>query len=284
MLAASGCDDERKSLTGRNAATLDGESIFFTALVSTSIYRFFNDTAQISLEHIESGSQFPPFQDFPSCAPGSGFARMSLTDDPLERRWRFDNFTIDCGSFISLTLNSNPDSLTETGGMYVRFEDTEELRYTIRLPMGRRNPLGQEFPTDPDGVTFTLPSQFGGGINLQMTTPNGALLYTLDSGLRHAGFVHASGTARFEDRSGGVLFVEELALEYAYDEEQIAHFAPWPAGDYEIAAFIGLGFFGSVSSFPIALAFDGAGGLEFPLEERQCHGNLGTLQNDCVGF
>jgi hypothetical protein len=146
---------------------------------------------------------------------------------------------------------------------------------------------------DPEGMIYALPSDFGGAI-LDVTTPghtsnplvdpygvNGVL----DCVLGTAGFVHETGTVRIEERIQSILLIEEMEIEYAYDESISPPFSPWPTGRYEIASFSVQGFFGGgVVSAPVDVTFDGFGGAVFPLGDRTCQVNLRDGTNPCEGL
>jgi hypothetical protein len=281
-LAAPGCEDDRELTTGPTVGFLGGDGLFGTAVVTTSILRYQNDAALRILEILENNLSTPIFET--GCA-GSG-QRVITRDSQNPNRFRIQHgtsagsYTIDCNVDLRLTLN---------GDMYIEWLETSPgLHFTIEMPFNH-------LTGNPEGMIYALPADFGSAI-LDVTTPghtanpildpygsNGVLDCALDAGgLRHEGFVHETGTIRIEERVQTLLLVEELEIEYAFDESLSSPFSPWPTGRYEIASLSSLGFFaGAVVSAPVDVTFDGFGGAVFPLGDRICEVNLRDGTNPC---
>jgi hypothetical protein len=311
---SGGCKEERESMTGLQSQVVNGDDLFFSALISTLVYRFQNEVAEIALKQIEAGQTSTV--DIASCVGGGRMIGRPV--GPQEWHFVFDNFGIYCGSLVPLLVNSDQ---CETGGMFIRFEQVSPgLEYTVSMPLvteilGEDAQGRQITRVVTNGVVYTLPSEISGAI-LAVTTPgrvlrdaNGRLIEevvnpdsdcelryarTVDdfitcelepgAGLRTGGIVHQTGTLRIEDRTQPLLIVQELQLEYTYDDQELIRFGPWPGGSYEIALFASLGLVGSVSSLPVDVTFDGAGGASFEHAGLQCDVNLLTGENPCSGL
>jgi hypothetical protein len=166
--------------------------------------------------------------------------------------------------------------------IFTLVETSPSLIFEVDMPFN-------QVTGEPEGVTVILPAD-AGGITLQVTTPRLPLEFRLSgprsADSRHEGFVHVDGTLRFEDRASALLFVEELRLEYAFNDDVTPKFAPWPAGSYEIASNGASGIPGGPPSpgFPVEVFFDGFGGAVFQVRDTQCEVNLATGVNPCEGL
>jgi hypothetical protein len=275
-LFGPGCEDERESSIGPTPGFLDGEGLFGTALVTAAILRYQNETAMRALEVLENNLSTPIFET--GCA-GNG-QRVITRDVQNSSRFRIQHGTasgsylIECNSDLRLSLN---------GDMYIEFLETSPgLHYTVQLPFNH-------LTGDPEGMVYALPSEAGSAI-LDVTTPGHTMNAALDPyGVN--GFldcvlvddsVEQTGTMRIEERIQSIFLVEELEMEYSFDEALSPPFSVWPGGRYEIASFASVGpFGGGVSSSPVDVTFDGLGGASFPLGDRTCDVNLPTGSNPC---
>ena len=263
VLLATGCKDAREASLGPAIVGLGGGDIFGITSVTMAISRHHNVMAARALELIETGTTLPVAQ--PDCR-GTGTVTIGLQGgDPNHRRFEFSNYWIDCGEPIDLLAN---------GEMLIEFHETDPgLSYTITLP----------FAIDgvtivPLGVAYTLPAE-AGGLDLEVT---GVLECELhEAALRHEGGVHQTGTLRFEDRTALITAVQEIDVEYEFDDALQPPFANWPSGRVELAVFQVSAFSGGVPSIPVHITLDGFGGASFELDNVQCDTNLATGENPC---
>ena len=270
-----GCKDDRGDPAGPEQGILDGEVLFASSVVSSQILRVMNRFVETALDLYESGSTTPAVF-VPGCS-GTGRAVVSNNNDSDPTTWSvtFDNYASDCAT---LQLDWLTDPNVDARMLITFLETSPGLVYEILLPM-----VG----SSPRGFTVQLPADEG-GFALTATTPLGPLLYQLDGtrgGLRHEGNVHVEGTLRLEDRAQPLILVEDLRLEYAFDDDLVPKLADWPGGSYEVGAFQGgsggIGFGGSTPSFPVDVFFDGLGGVAFPLGSRTCVGDMAANRNPC---
>jgi hypothetical protein len=267
LLASSSCKDAREASTGPEITGLDGGDIFGITFVTATIYRHQNEMAARVLELIEAGNTLPVSQ--PGCR-GTGNLEIRLQgNDPNERRLVFTNYWIECGGEVEILVN---------GEMLIEFFETSPgLRYTITNPFA----IDADFVLVPLGPTYTLDAN-AGGLNLDVT---GQLECELDAtARRHAGGVHQTGTMRLEDRGAFTTVVQEVDIEFEFDEELQPPFSNWPAGSIELASFTVQPFSGGLPSIPIHVTFDGFGGMAFRLDGRDCNANLATGDNPCEGL
>lgn len=270
-LILGGCEDDRESTAGPSGF-LDGDALFGSALLTASILRYQNDMAARVRDIIRNDLPTPIFEV--GCS-GDG-QRVITRDSQNPNRLTFQHtaFVIDCGTALRLTLN---------GRMIIEFQEASPgMRYTVSMPF---NLLTGE----TEGMIFQTPSDFAGGAILDVTTPgvtfdpvndpygSGGLVDCVLVG----GTVQQLGTVRIEERVQGILLVLEIETAYAYDENVTPQFAPWPGGRLEIASLISGGFFGSLTSLPVEIRFDGFGGADFEASGRACQTNMATGTNPC---
>lgn len=268
-LPLGGCEDDRGNPLGPDPGPLDGDGLFGTAVVSAALYRMHDHFAEVTLDLLRSGSSLPVIEN---ACQGNGTATITDAGDALPNTFAltFRNYVTECTRGIPMTFNTD---ITVGASMLIVFLETSPgLAYDIIHPYDVSTNM-------PAGASVQLPQDQGGFI-LQMSTPFGALHHELDVPLGQAGSVHVTGTLRLEDRSQPLLVVEELALEFAFDEDNATTFSDWPAGSYEIAAFRGGGFFGGgTPGFPVDVFFDGFGGAAFDFADRSCVTNLTDLEH-----
>jgi hypothetical protein len=276
VVLACGCEDDRESPLGPSSGFLDGDGLFGSALVSTSILRYQNEAALRILEILENNLSTPIFET--GCAGGG--QRVITRDSQNPNRFRIQHgttagsYVIECGVELRLSLN---------GDLWIEWLETSPGRhFTVQMPFNH-------LTGTPEGMIYALPSEAGGAI-LDVTTPGHTTNPLLDpygvngfvDCVLQAGSVHETGTVRIEERIQSILIVEELDVEYAFDENLSPPFSPWPAGSYEIASISSTGFFGgAVISTPVDVTFDGFGGAVFPLGDRTCEVNLRDGTNPC---
>jgi hypothetical protein len=283
VVSSLGCEDDRGNPLGPDPGPLDADVLFGSSLVSAEVFRMINFFAVRALDLYEGGGSLPVTE--PACLPGAGTARITDLGDanPATFGVTFTNYVVACEA-MPLTVNSDA---AVGGRMAITLVETSPgLVFEVSLPILP----APRFPGDvyfvPAGFTIQLPAEQGSLI-LAVTTPDGPLRFALDgprAGLRHEGFVHVEGTVRLEDRLQPLVIVEELALEYAYDDDLLTKLADWPSGSYEIAGFgggSGGGFGGATPGYPVEVFFDGLGGVAFPVDERTCFGNMVTGENPC---
>jgi len=270
-LLLGGCKDDRESTSGPSAF-LDGDALFGSALLTSSILRYQNDMAAKVRDIVRNGTGTPIFET--GCA-GAG-QRIITRDNQNPNRLilQHSNVVIDCGTGLTLTLN---------GRMIIEFEEaTPGMRYTVSMPFNLQTGA-------TEGMIYQAPSDFAGGAILNVTTP-GVTFNPVADPYGSGGFldceltggtVQQIGTLRIEERVQAILLVEELDVSYAYDENVIPPFAPWPGGRLEIAALASQGFFGSVTSLPVEVRFDGFGGADFETSGRTCQADMSTGTNPC---
>lgn len=271
LLLLTGCEDDRGNPLGPNPGPLDGDGLFGTALVSAGIFRMHDHFAEKTLDILGSGSSLPVIE---AACQGNGTATITDGGDALPNTFAvtFRNYVMECSSGILLTFNT--DVAVGASMLIVFLETSPGLAYDIIHPY---DPVTNM----PVGASVQLP-QAAGGFILQMSTPFGELHHELDVPRGQAGTMHVSGTLRLEDRAQPLVVVEELALEFAFDEDHDPKFADWPAGSYEIAAFQGgggFGFGGGTPGFPVDVFFDGFGGAAFEFADHNCVTDLTDLEN-----
>ncbi|MCA9752736.1 MAG: hypothetical protein KC591_11135, partial [Gemmatimonadetes bacterium] len=178
-------------------------------------------------------------------------------------------FQIDCGTPLPLVVSTNTE--VEAALFVTLVETSPGLQYTISMPF--------DFATGtPTGLTVQLPSDIG--IDLEVTTPTGVLTCTLDGDRAGGpGIVRQRGTVRFEE-AGNVTFVQEVALDYGFDDAASPRFEPYPSGTYEIGSFGGFGF-DRGPGIPVDVSFDGEGGLTYSFEGMSCTADMPTFSNPC---
>lgn len=276
--AMVGCEDDRGDPTAPDPGVLDADSLYGSAQVSATFLQVMNAFAERVLDVHESQTTLPV--QFPGCTgPGRAVISSNLDADPNTYRVTFGNsagteqFVVFCDG-LNLRLTQKM--------IFTLLETSPSLVYEVEMPFN-------ELTGVPEGVTLILPAN-AGGVTLQITTPRAPLEFRLEgprsADARHAGFVHVSGTLRFEDRASALIFVEELRLEYAFNDDVIPKFAPWPAGSYEIASNGASGIPGGppVPGFPLEVFFDGFGGALFEIDGTVCETNLATGVNPCEGL
>lgn len=273
LVPLAACKDDRGDPVGPDRGPLTPETLYGSALVSVEIFRMINHFAERTLEIYENAIPLPVFEN--SCL-GEGRATITNNNDTIATTFgvTFSAYVIDCAAF-PLTISTDS---TVAARMTIHFRETSPgLVYEVSLPL-----VG----SDPRGINVQLPTDAGGFI-LETTTEHGPLRYEL-SGTRDDGTIHVSGYLRLEDRSQGLLLVEDLALEYGYADTLFPKYDWFPGGSYEIAGigggFGGFGFGGAVPGFPTDVFFDGLGGAAFPAEDRTCIVNLATGENPCEGL
>lgn len=270
--ALSGCKDGRGDPVAPDTGSLDGDSLFGSALISALIFSTQNAVVEQVLAIHDSGAALPQFLD--SCAGGGRALISDLADaDPNTYAIDFsagsgEGFLVGCfGGGVRLSFQRN---------MFLRFLETSPgLVYEIAMPFDLTT-------GEPQGVTVQLPGEFG-SIILSVTAPYGPVLYELDGTRATDGTLLMTGTVRLEDRSGGLTLIEELQLTWGYDEAVSPTHSAWPGGSYEIAANGQSGVPGTPGApgFPVDVTFDGNGGCTFDHDGRHCVVNLATGENPC---
>lgn len=273
LIPAGGCDDDRESAAAGTTGFLDGDGIFGTAVVASTLLRYQNELAEKVLEIVENNLP-TPITEAGCEGPGTRtFVRDVLNPSRVVVRHEL-SYQYQCLDPVRVGIN---------GEYAVEIVAASPLHFRIHVPF---NQLTGE---TEDLVNYQLPQDFGGAI-LDVSTPgqtvnplvdpfgDGAFL---DCTVESDGRLHVTGTLRFEERQQGILVVQELGVSYGYDSSVSPAFSNWPGGSYEIAALNSGGFTGPSSSAPVDVSFDGFGGVTFSYLGRSCDSNMATGENPC---
>ncbi len=270
-----GCEDDRGDPAGPDLGGIDADDVFGISRVSASVLQVINEFAARVIEARDTGATLPI--QVPGCV-GDGRAVIGANADTDPNTFSVTFGTSDgaeqyaafCDGLLLRFTQRMVITLTGTGS---------NLRYEVSMPFN-------DFTGETDGISVLLP-QDAGGLTLQVSTPGGPLDCVLDAARsadpRHAGFVHMGGTLRLEDRITPIVVIQELRIEYAYDEDSDPPFALWPAGSLEMATNGQPGIPGgpSVPGFPLEIRFDGFGGATFEINDTVCETNMATGSNPC---
>jgi hypothetical protein len=286
---SGGCKDQRGEVAGPNYGFLDPDSVFFTAMVSLSLYNYTNLVADEVFEIIlAGGTNQPIFTE--SCTSGGGERIIVQDDSTFTVTHLSPGFVIfaspfffeTCGGFLRVTVNRE---MTITFHTIPDTSDAlpDSLRYTITLP---------DDGTATPGVGYTLPPQFGGTVLATTGRIHCELVDIVHDGAGRivSGFLSQTGTMRLENRADFFLLVEELDLLYEWpwpvlrndcsDDAPPLEFAPFPHGLYEIAGFT-TGFTGPLTGFPLEVEFDGCSTGEFTANGQTCTVDLVNCTSPC---
>ena len=242
------CEDERGTVNDPDQPPVgpDSEFIYATTLFTTSVFRVQNSVIDFLRGSVLTRADLPAqFSGF-----GGFVTAVEIAPDLFEVT--FTNFNDPALAPLFDTVN---------GTMIVFMEETTPgLKYTINPGEDALLQLGPGLHS----LVYQLPSDFGDGAAV---TVSGTLHGELDQGsLRHAGFVHQTGTLRMEEPTQRFLFILRLGIEYDFDADILPSFAEWPVGPYEI------GLFGEGSPLaPFLVSFNGNGGASFPYRGHTCN-------------
>lgn len=280
LAVSGGCKDQRGEPPGPDPGIMTGGLTFFTSFVTLSVHNYHLQVVQEVLDIVLNGTPTPIFT--PSCVEGGiRIIRPTSPGDPtrytIEHPTPPDDlpFVIFPNPFADFCSGFFRYSVTKD--MIVSVDPAslpDSLRFTIELPDdGSPNP----------GVVYQLPADFDGIILSVNGTVHGELVdieYAPGTGEITRGFVHLTGTLRFEDRTGPLLLVQELDLRYLW--EPPLPFAPFPEGSYEIAGFTFTSFTGPITGNPVAIEWDGfSQGTYIGTEGQLCTIDLLNFTSDC---
>jgi hypothetical protein len=270
FLLAVGCDDDRGPVEPPSTGNLDGDGFYNSALISAYLMQATHEIAVRALDAVDRGLDVPEFVQ--SCT-GPGTMSISLDESGRAATMTFLEFVVGCDDFLPLVFN---------GQVVMFFEETDPgLRFTVRFPFNHCDPAGSQglsiqvpafesllLKIETPGTPMFCPEDFELGY-----APDGVLTYELDGTRASGGRMDVTGTVRIGDEDVPFLIIEELALEYDYDEGREPVYADWPGGAYEIAMF-GSPVGGFQLGFPASVFFDGAGGVTFVVEGRTCNADM----------
>lgn len=280
LTVSGGCKDQRGDPPGPDPGIMDDETLYFSGFVTLSIHNYHLQVVQQVLDIVLNGTPTPIFT--PSCREGGmRIIRPTSPGDPTRFTVEHPTPPDDLPFVIFPTpftdFCSGLDRYSVTKDMIVMIDPEsfpDSLRFTIELPDdGSLNP-GVVYQLSDGIILATSGTVYGELVDIEYAPGTGEIT---------RGFVHLTGTLRFEDRTVPLLFVQELDLYYLW--EPPLPFEPFPRGSYEIAGLVFTNFTGPITGNPVTIEWDGFSQGTYIGTEGLCTIDfLNTNNSNCVDF